>query len=156
MTEMEALVNVARREHAKAVVQLQQLQRQLDRDRDRAIEAVEMSKAKLEQELETCRKKLHTTQVERNLLMTTLRQEGLVLPVKQSSMPRQDKERTPNESIASSGECEHSTSSLTDSETIPSSPDATVDKLNTNDFHSVLKDLQILSASLLEMDNEET
>ena len=69
LSEMEALVNVARREHAKAVVQLQQLQRQLDRDRDRAVEAVEMSKARLEHELETCRKKLHSTQAERNLLM---------------------------------------------------------------------------------------
>ena len=69
LSEMEALVNVARREHAKAVVQLQQLQRQLDRDRDRAVEAVEMSKARLEHELEACRKKLHSSQAERNLLM---------------------------------------------------------------------------------------
>ncbi len=72
LAEMEALVNVARREHAKAVVQLQQLQRQLDRDKHRAVEAMEMSKAKLEHELEACRKKLHTTQVERNLLMVSI------------------------------------------------------------------------------------
>ena len=72
LAEMEALVNVARREHAKAVVQLQQLQRQLDRDRHRAVEAMEMSKAKLEHDLEACRKKLHTTQVERNLLMVII------------------------------------------------------------------------------------
>lgn len=69
MAEMEKLLNVARREHAKAVVQLQQLQRQLARDRDRAVEAVELSKARLEHELESCRKKLQATQVERNLLL---------------------------------------------------------------------------------------
>lgn len=66
---MEALVNVARREHSKAVVQLLQLQRQLDRDKHRAVEAVELSKAKLEHELECCKKKLNATLVERNLVM---------------------------------------------------------------------------------------
>lgn len=69
LAEMENLVNIARREHAKAVVQLQQLQRHLSRDRDHAVEAVELGKAKLEHELECCRRKLQATQVERNLLM---------------------------------------------------------------------------------------
>lgn len=69
LSEMEKLVNVARREHAKAVMQLQQLQRQLVRDRDHAVEAVELSKARIEQELDSCRKKLQATQAERNLLM---------------------------------------------------------------------------------------
>ena len=73
MAEMEKLLNVARREHAKAVVQLQQLQRSLARDRDRAVEAVEMSKARVEHELENCRKKLQATQVERNLLLVSKR-----------------------------------------------------------------------------------
>lgn len=43
MAEMEKLLSVARREHGKAVVQLQQLQRQLGRDRDRAMEAMKLN-----------------------------------------------------------------------------------------------------------------
>lgn len=43
MAEMEKLLSVARREHGKAVVQLQQLQRQLGRDRDKAMEAMKLN-----------------------------------------------------------------------------------------------------------------
>lgn len=69
MAEMEKLLSIARREHGKAVVQLQQLQRQLGRDRDRAMEAMTLNQTRLEQQLEACRKKLEASQVERNLLL---------------------------------------------------------------------------------------
>ena len=69
MAEMEKLLNVARREHGKAVVQLQQLQRQLGRDKDRAMEAMTLNQTRLEQQLGNCRKKLEASQVERNLLL---------------------------------------------------------------------------------------
>ena len=69
LSEMEKLLNVARREHAKAVVQLQQVQRQLARDRERTVQAVELGKAQMECELESCRRKLHSMQAERNLLL---------------------------------------------------------------------------------------
>lgn len=71
MEEMEKLLSVARREHGKAVVQLQQLQRQLGRDRDRAMEAMKLNQTRLEQQLEACRKKLEASQVERNLLLVS-------------------------------------------------------------------------------------
>ena len=69
MAEMEKLLSIARREHGKAIVQLQQLQRQLGRDRDRAMEAMTLNQTRLEQQLEACRKKLEASQVERNLLL---------------------------------------------------------------------------------------
>lgn len=69
MAEMEKLLSVARREHGKAVVQLQQLQRQLSRDKDRATEAMSLNQARLEQQLAACRKKLEASQVERNLFL---------------------------------------------------------------------------------------
>ena len=69
MAEMEKLLSVARREHRKAVVQLQQLQRQLGRDKDRAMEAMTLNQTRIEQQLEACRKKLEACQVERNLLL---------------------------------------------------------------------------------------
>ena len=69
MAEMEKLLSVARREHGKALVQLQQLQRQLGRDKDRAMEAMKLNQTRLEQQLEACRKKLEASQVERNILL---------------------------------------------------------------------------------------
>ena len=47
LCEMEGLLNVAKREHTKAVVQLQQLQRQVEREKERAIQAAVMSKAQV-------------------------------------------------------------------------------------------------------------
>ena len=66
---MEELVNVARREHAKAVVQLQQLQRQRGRERERVVQAMELKRAQVEGELDVCRRKLQSVSAERNLLM---------------------------------------------------------------------------------------
>lgn len=68
---MEKLLEVARREHAKAVVQLQHLQRQAGREKKRAVEAVELGKAQVERELDSCRKKLQSVQAERNLLLVS-------------------------------------------------------------------------------------
>lgn len=71
MAEMEKLLSVARREHGKAVVQLQQLQRQLSRDKDRTMEAMTLHQTRLQQQLDACRRKLEASQVERNLLMVS-------------------------------------------------------------------------------------
>ena len=71
MAEMEKLLSVARREHGKAVVQLQQLQRQLSRDKDRAVEAMKLNQTRLQQQLDACRRKLEASQVERNLFMVS-------------------------------------------------------------------------------------
>lgn len=70
--EMEKLLNVARREHSKVVLQLQQLSRQLSREKERAVEAAEVGKAGLERELADTRKKLQSVQVERNLLLVIM------------------------------------------------------------------------------------
>ncbi len=84
-------------------------------------------------------------------LQTTLRQEGIVLPGKQLPVQRQSEERVDNDA------------NTQDSPTIIQSPQVTHELaplrdniLETTDFRTVLKDLQMLSASLLEMDNEET
>ena len=45
--KMESLLEVARREQAKTAVQLQHLQQQAERDKERAVEAVELSKAQV-------------------------------------------------------------------------------------------------------------
>ena len=69
LTDMEHLLEVARREHAKAAVELQQVQRRGARERERAVAAAEMGRSRVEQELGVVRKKLQSVQAERNLLM---------------------------------------------------------------------------------------
>jgi hypothetical protein len=86
--EAHSLLEVARREQSKTALQLQQAERRLHCERDSAVEAVEVSKRGVEEELERCRDRLRAVQVERNLLLTTLRQEGIKIPPKRPP-PRQ-------------------------------------------------------------------
>ena len=69
--EMEKLLDVARREHAKAVVDIQQLTRQLTRDKERTMVAAEINRQGLQQELAAARKKLQAVQMERNLMLVS-------------------------------------------------------------------------------------
>ena len=45
--KMESLLEVARREQANTAVQLQHLQQQSEKDKERAVEAVELSRAQV-------------------------------------------------------------------------------------------------------------
>ena len=69
LVEMEKLLAVARREHSKAVVDVQKLTRQLARDKDWAVQTAQLDGQHLEQELQATRKKLQATFVEKNLLL---------------------------------------------------------------------------------------
>ncbi len=69
---MEKLLNVARREHSKAVLQLQQLTRRVAQGRERAVQVAEMGRDKVEKELAASRKQLQSVQVERNLLRVSM------------------------------------------------------------------------------------
>jgi hypothetical protein len=68
---MEELLGVARREHSKAVLQLQQLSRKVASGSDKAAEVAEMGRAKIEEELNSARKQLQSVMVERNLLLVS-------------------------------------------------------------------------------------
>ncbi|KAJ8038927.1 Coiled-coil alpha-helical rod protein 1 [Holothuria leucospilota] len=76
--EMEKRLNEARREHAKAVVSYRQMERQLARDKERANESLQGRETYLNQEIERLKVKLKEAEKEKNLLMTTLKQEGLI------------------------------------------------------------------------------
>ncbi len=69
-----------------------------------------------------------------------------MLPGKQLPVQRQAEEIVAKDDYANTQ----------DSPTIFQSPPLRDNILETTDFRTVLKDLQMLSASLLEMDNEET
>ena len=72
LSGLEELLNVARREHSKAVLQLQQLTRKVDVGKDKAVELIDMDRARLELELSDSRTQLQSVQVERNLLLVSL------------------------------------------------------------------------------------
>lgn len=158
---MEKLLNVARREHSKVIVQLQQLTRELTRDKERAIEAGELKRARLEQELAAANKKLQSVQVERNLLLTTLRQEGIVAPLKSKHVKRPRQCNTHGEAVPPHPETAFSSSSEAESEgdhrtcgTGKYDQKTERDQQPQEDIRDVLKDLQMLSASLLKMEPE--
>jgi hypothetical protein len=88
LSEAQSLLEVAQREQAKTSLQLQRAQRKLGEECARAVEAAELSRRGLEEELAACRDRLRAVQVERNLLLTTLRQEGIRVPPKRTR-PRQ-------------------------------------------------------------------
>lgn len=69
---MEQLLCVARREHSKAILQLQQLSKRVILDKARAAEVAEMGRARVEAELGEYKKRLQSVEVERNLMMVSL------------------------------------------------------------------------------------
>ena len=89
-------------------------------------------------------------------LQTTLRQEGIVLPGKQLPVQRQSEERVAKDNDANTQDSPTMIQSPQVTETIHELASLRDNILETTDFRTVLKDLQMLSASLLEMDNEET
>ncbi|XP_013420329.1 coiled-coil alpha-helical rod protein 1 isoform X2 [Lingula anatina] len=81
-TEMERKLNDARREHTKAVVSLRQQERQMSRERQRAADQVKGLEDHYKVQLDKLHHQLKTAERDKNLLMATLRQEGLLSKVK--------------------------------------------------------------------------
>ncbi|XP_074647954.1 coiled-coil alpha-helical rod protein 1-like [Tubulanus polymorphus] len=78
LSEMEKNLNELRREHAKAVVSMRQMERQLTREKERATEHERAVELRHQRELNKTNTQLKSLEKERNLLMATLRQEGLL------------------------------------------------------------------------------
>ncbi|XP_041081727.1 coiled-coil alpha-helical rod protein 1 [Polyodon spathula] len=78
LREMESRLNTARREHTKAVVALRQLERQASRERERAQEAQRLLEEQKDREAQELQRRLRDTERDKNLLMATVRQEGLL------------------------------------------------------------------------------
>ncbi|KAK3585139.1 hypothetical protein CHS0354_034268 [Potamilus streckersoni] len=76
--EMDRKLNEAKREQAKAVVSHRQLERQSAREKERAAEHLKTVEEHYVRQIEKIQEELQTVQKERNLMMATLRQEGLI------------------------------------------------------------------------------
>ncbi|XP_022104886.1 coiled-coil alpha-helical rod protein 1-like [Acanthaster planci] len=78
LAEMEKRLNDARREQAKAVVSLRQQERQMTRERERAAQMMQTQEEHFQLEIDRVTSQLREADKDRNLLMATLKQEGLV------------------------------------------------------------------------------
>ncbi|XP_067830021.1 coiled-coil alpha-helical rod protein 1-like [Heptranchias perlo] len=84
LSEMEKRLNEARREHTKAVVALRQTDRQAARDKERTQACAKLQEEQLQREIQRLRKQLRELERDKNLLVATLRQEGLLSKFKKS------------------------------------------------------------------------
>ncbi|XP_060095144.1 coiled-coil alpha-helical rod protein 1 [Heteronotia binoei] len=78
LSEMEKKLNEARREHTKAVVSLRQAERQAARDKAHSEELAKLQEATTQQKIACLEARLQEYERDKNLLMATLRQEGML------------------------------------------------------------------------------
>ncbi|XP_068929323.1 coiled-coil alpha-helical rod protein 1 isoform X3 [Petaurus breviceps papuanus] len=86
LSELERRLNEARREHAKAVVSLRQAQRQAARDKERSQELGRLQEEAQREEGFRLRQKLQELERDKNLMLATLKQEGLLSRYKQQRL----------------------------------------------------------------------
>ncbi|XP_048884990.1 coiled-coil alpha-helical rod protein 1 isoform X2 [Brienomyrus brachyistius] len=82
--EMEARLNAARREHTKAVVTLRQFERQAERERERDREIQSILNHQVKKETHDLQRRLQETDRDRNLLLATIREHGLLKQYKKA------------------------------------------------------------------------
>ncbi|KAG8127729.1 hypothetical protein E2320_014621 [Naja naja] len=123
LLEMEKALNTARREHAKAVVALRQAERQAARDKARSEELTTIQESATQQEMARLEGRLKELERDKNVLMATLRQEGLLAEYRQNRLLA-----VPAKSVGKTGTSPPSKESL----------------------FAVLDDLQTLGAAILE------
>eukprot|EP00105_Crassostrea_gigas_P042074 XP_019926222.1 PREDICTED: coiled-coil alpha-helical rod protein 1 [Crassostrea gigas] len=78
LAEYDRKLSDAKREHTKSVVALRQQERQMVRDKERMTENFQTMEHHYVRQLTTLQEQLKSLEKERNLMMATLRQEGLL------------------------------------------------------------------------------
>ncbi|XP_075411455.1 coiled-coil alpha-helical rod protein 1 [Tenrec ecaudatus] len=86
LSEMERRLNEARKEHAQAVVSLRQIQRKATREKQRNQELRQLQEEARKEEGLRLTRRLQELERDKNLMLNTLRQEGLLSPHKQQQL----------------------------------------------------------------------
>ncbi|XP_054833301.1 coiled-coil alpha-helical rod protein 1 [Eublepharis macularius] len=86
LSEMGKRLNEARREHTKAVVALHQAERQAARDKAHSEELAKLQETAAQQETGRLEARLQELERDKNLLMATLRQEGMLAQYRQNRL----------------------------------------------------------------------
>ncbi|KAJ8276551.1 hypothetical protein COCON_G00083030 [Conger conger] len=77
-TELEFLLNTARREHTKAVLTLRQSERQMERDRERLREVHLLQDEQIQREMQELQKQLQEMDKDRNILLAIVHENGFL------------------------------------------------------------------------------
>ncbi|XP_048338684.1 coiled-coil alpha-helical rod protein 1 [Sphaerodactylus townsendi] len=125
LSEMGKKLNEAQREHTKAVVALRQVERQAARDKARREEMAKLQDAATQQETARLEARLRELERDKNLLMATLRQEGMLTQCRQNRRA----------AVQASAELTEKGAAQTPSK---------------ESLSAVLSDLQVLSAAILD------
>lgn len=151
IAEMDHRLNETRREHTKTVVSLRQQERAAARERERASEAIKSLEEHNQSKLRKMQQQLKQTETDRNLLMATLRQEGLVGKYKaQREEPIQLGEQATIEL-----DCTGSSVPSSAVQMAQSQQRYTGQSKDDEPLHAVIDDLKSLTAAILE-DEEAT
>ncbi|TFJ96451.1 Coiled-coil alpha-helical rod protein 1 [Platysternon megacephalum] len=137
LSELEQRLSEARREHTKAVVALRQAERQAARDRARSQELAQLQEEAKREETGRLGARLQALERDKNLLMATLRQEGLLAQYKRNRLAAR---RDPGEPVGPG------------QQPPPGKGGAQTPSKET--LAAVLDDLQSLSTALLREDEE--
>ncbi|XP_066472389.1 coiled-coil alpha-helical rod protein 1 isoform X2 [Tiliqua scincoides] len=86
LSKMEKSLSEAQREHTKAVVALRQTERQAARDKAHCEELAKLQESAMQQETARLEGRLRELERDKNLLMATLRQEGLLSQYRQNRL----------------------------------------------------------------------
>ncbi|XP_069775630.1 coiled-coil alpha-helical rod protein 1 isoform X3 [Narcine bancroftii] len=135
LSEIEKQLNEARREHTKAVVALRQADRQAARDRERLETCGKLQEEQHRRENQRHVERLRDAERDKNLLMATLRQEGLLNQFKKSRAAAL-----------------HTSASLSDQSEATGTPplsQARAKDSSKDSLAEVLKELQVLSAAVI-------
>ena len=77
---MERIVSDTRREHTKAIVSLQQLERQMQWQKQNHEKLIKENEDVFKHELNQLKRKARELEKERNILLTTIKQENMKMP----------------------------------------------------------------------------
>ncbi|XP_020893730.1 coiled-coil alpha-helical rod protein 1 [Exaiptasia diaphana] len=79
MADLEKQLNGVRAEHTKTLVALRQAEHQLTREKEKAKEQIALQQKEFDIKIEQLEKQARNLEKERNMLMATVRQEGIVI-----------------------------------------------------------------------------
>ena len=80
-SKMERMISETKREHTKAIVSLQQIERQLEWQKKNHQDIMKEKEEEYNYELSKLIQKCQELEKERNLLLTTIKQENIKLPL---------------------------------------------------------------------------
>lgn len=155
LADMDRQLNDAKREQAKAVVSLRQLERQMTREKERFAEQFSTIEEHYKRQVGLIQEQLKSVEKERNLMMATLRQEGLIGKIRSERLEpvtyTSDKEEEPVRCAADvHSEIEHIPS--VSSEIVKQHPEVTFEEPQEA-LTAVLEDLKSLTDAVLK-DND--